>query len=85
MLRSLDPAAARQFETLPAAPQESFRKTFAEFLSTYPTAPDSRRLAFVRQALEEAVESTPEDDTADAPPPASTPVTPPPATPPPDR
>jgi|GEM_PF-1751905 len=59
MLRSLDPAAARQFETLPAAPQESFRKTFTEFLSTYPTAPDSRRLAFVRQALEEALEEAP--------------------------
>ena len=48
-----DPAAARQFETLPAAPQESFRKSLANVLSTYPTAPDSRRLAFVRQALEE--------------------------------
>ena len=63
MLRSLDPSAARQFETLPPAPQESFRKSFAEFLSTYPTAPDSRRLAFVRQALDEAVESLPETDT----------------------
>jgi len=57
LLRSLDPAAAREFETLPPAPQESFRKSFAEFLSTYPTAPDSRRLAFVRQALDEVSES----------------------------
>ncbi len=67
MLRSLDPAAARQFETLPAEPQETFRKTFAEFLSTYPTAPDSRRLAFVRQALDEVIESLPDDSGAAAP------------------
>jgi len=63
MLRSLDPAAARQFETLPPAPQESFRKSLADFLSTYPTAPDSRRLAFVRQALEDASEDTSETET----------------------
>lgn len=64
MLRSLDPAAARQFETLPPEPQESFRKSFAEFLSTYPTAPDSRRLAFVRQALDEVADSLPAGEPA---------------------
>ena len=79
MLRSLDPAAARLFETLPPAPQESFRKSLAEFLSTYPTAPDSRRLAFVRQALDEAAESASETEspqpgeTTPAPPTAPTP------------
>jgi hypothetical protein len=79
MLRSLDPAAARQFETLPAEPQEAFRKSFAEFLSTYPTAPDSRRLAFVRQALDEATESLPDSDPAT--PPTPEPQTPAPTTP----
>lgn len=86
MLRSLDPAAARQFETLPPAPQETFRKTFAEFLSTYPTAPDSRRLAFVRQALDEAIDSLAEGETSPTqgaptapptPPPGAAPATPP--------
>lgn len=79
MLRSLDPAAARQFETLPAEPQEAFRKSFAEFLSTYPTAPDSRRLAFVRQALDEVSEAaSPPDSDAPAPatPPAAEPLAP---------
>jgi hypothetical protein len=86
MLRSLDPTAARQFETLPPAPQESFRKSFAEVLSTYPTAPDSRRLAFVRQALEEAVDSLPDGETAPSPgsptPPPASPAATTPATPP---
>jgi hypothetical protein len=77
MLRSLDPAAARQFETLPPAPQESFRKSFAEFLSTYPTAPDSRRLAFVRQALDEAVESLPATEPSQPSPAAPATPTPP--------
>jgi hypothetical protein len=82
MLRSLDPAAARQFETLPAAPQESFRKSLADFLSTYPTAPDSRRLAFVRQALEEAGEAAPtEESPASTPAPPDTPAATPPAAP----
>ena len=86
MLRSLDPAAARQFETLPPAPQESFRKSFAEFLSTYPTAPDSRRLAFVRQALDEAAESASESEPPQPEPPATTPAdTPTPPTAAPDR
>lgn len=74
MLRSLDPAAARQFETLPPAPQESFRKSLAEFLSTYPTAPDSRRLAFVRQALDEATEALPATEPSQ--PSQTTPTTP---------
>jgi hypothetical protein len=67
MLRSLDPTAARQFETLGPEPQEAFRKSFAEFLSTYPTAPDSRRLAFVRQALDEIGEAPGGTEAAPAP------------------
>lgn len=53
LLRSLDPAAAREFEALEPKSQEEFRKVLTEFLEAYPTAPDARRLAFVRQALEE--------------------------------
>lgn len=74
MLRSLDPAAARQFETLPPEPQETFRKSFADFLSTYPTAPDSRRLAFVRQALDEVAESATDADQTAAPAASATPA-----------
>ncbi len=60
MLRSLDPASARNFEALPAAGQESFRKSFSDFLSSYPTASDAKRLAFVQRALEEAAPDAPE-------------------------
>jgi len=68
MLRSLDPAAAKEFEALPAAGQESFRKSFSDFLSSYPTASDARRLAFVQRALEEAA---PELPAVDSPSPAA--------------
>ena len=54
LLRSLQPAAAKDFETLPADAQEKFRKAFSSFLATYPTASDARRLEFVHRALEEA-------------------------------
>ena len=54
LLRSLQPAAARDFEGLPAVAQESFRKSFSNYLSTYPTASDAQRLAFVQHALDEA-------------------------------
>lgn len=67
LLRSLDPAAAREFESLEAKPQEEFRKAFADFLDAYPTAPDSRRLAFARQALEEVQRSRQEGATSPAP------------------
>ena len=54
LLRSLQPAAAKDFEGLPAEAQETFRKAFSSFLATYPTASDARRLEFVHRALEEA-------------------------------
>jgi hypothetical protein len=54
LLRSLQPAAAKDFEGLPAEAQESFRKSFSNFLAAFPTASDARRLAFVQRALEEA-------------------------------
>lgn len=53
LLRSLNPASAREFEGLPAAGQETFRKSFSEFLAAYPTASDAKRLAFVQRALED--------------------------------
>jgi hypothetical protein len=68
MLRSLDPASAKEFESLPAAGQESFRKSFSDFLSSYPTASDAKRLAFVQRALEEAA---PEVPAAESPAPAA--------------
>ncbi len=54
LLRSLQPAAAKDFEGLPPDAQESFRKAFSNFLAAYPTASDAKRLAFVQRALEEA-------------------------------
>lgn len=54
LLRSLQPAAAKDFEGLPPDAQESFRKSFSSFLATYPTASDAKRLEFVHRALEEA-------------------------------
>ena len=54
LLRSLQPAAARDFESLPAEAQETFRKAFSSYLATYPTASDVSRLAFIQRALEEA-------------------------------
>ena len=53
LLRSLQPAAAREFESLPATAQESFRKAFSNFLAAYPAASDAKRLDFVQRALEE--------------------------------
>jgi hypothetical protein len=54
LLRSLQPAAAKDFEGLPPAAQESFRKSFSNFLAAFPAASDAKRLAFVQRALEEA-------------------------------
>jgi hypothetical protein len=70
LLRSLQPAAAKDFEGLPADAQESFRKSFSDFLATYPTASDANRLAFVQRALEDArTPETPKDAaTANKPP-----------------
>lgn len=53
LLRSLHPASAKDFEGLPAADQETFRKSFTEFLAAYPTASDAKRLAFVQRTLDE--------------------------------
>jgi hypothetical protein len=78
LLRSLDPSAAREFEKLPATGQESFRKSFSEFLSTYPTASESRRLAFVQRALEE---SNPNPAASEDPNPSPDPASPAPASP----
>lgn len=80
LLRSLDPASARQFEGLPAKPQETFRKAFAEFLDTYPTATDARRLAFVQHALEEAQRTEGDGAPTSAPSTSTAPEAPPPAT-----
>jgi hypothetical protein len=54
LLRSLQPAVAKDFEALPPDAQESFRKSFTKFLSTYPSASEATRLAFVQRALEDA-------------------------------
>ena len=54
LLRSLQPAAAKDFEALPAESQESFRKAFSNFLAAFPTASDATRLAFVQRALDDA-------------------------------
>jgi hypothetical protein len=53
LLRSLQPAAAKEFEALPPDAQEGFRKAFTNFLATYPTASDAKRLEFVQRTLEE--------------------------------
>jgi hypothetical protein len=57
LLRSLQPAVAKDFEALPAEAQETFRKAFTNFLTAYPSASDGKRLAFVQRALEEAHET----------------------------
>jgi hypothetical protein len=54
LLRSLQPAAAKDFESLAADAQESFRKSFSKFLAAYPTASDAKRLEFIHRALDEA-------------------------------
>jgi hypothetical protein len=74
LLRSLQPAAAKDFESLPADAQESFRKAFTDFLATYPTASDSKRLAFVQRALEEAREPKKEEGTSPNPQPPNDPA-----------
>ncbi|MDB6071585.1 MAG: hypothetical protein JWL81_2756 [Verrucomicrobiales bacterium] len=76
LLRGLDPAAAKAFESLPPEAQEEFRKSFAGFLSTYPAAGDPQRLEFVRRTLAEA---TPEPAEVPA---AGTPAAPAPGAPP---
>lgn len=68
LLRSLQPAAAKDFEGLPPDAQESFRKAFSNFLAVYPTASDAKRLAFVQRALEEARPEQKEDADSKTPP-----------------
>ena len=58
LLRSLDPGAAKTFEALPPAGQETFRKSFAEFLETYPASGDGDRRSFVQRSLAEATQPT---------------------------
>lgn len=55
LLRSLDPEAAKSFEALPPAGQETFRKSFAEFLESYPASADGDRRTFVQKSLAEAL------------------------------
>lgn len=78
LLRALDPEAAGAFNGLPAAAQETFRISFAEFLGSYPSASDPERLDFVRKTLatipedpeaEAAAPSIPPAEAAPAPPP----------------
>jgi hypothetical protein len=57
LLRSLDPEAAKSFEALPPSGQESFRKSFAGFLETYPASGDGERRTFVQRSLTEAAEA----------------------------
>jgi len=85
LLRSLQPAAAKDFEGLPAEAQETFRKAFSNYLANYPTASDASRLAFVQRALEDAhpesaeQKKSPEPNPAigSAPAPTAPPVAPP--------
>lgn len=88
LLRALNPSAAKQFEALPAEAQETFRKAFTGFLSSYPDAEEEERVAFIRRALDEARASIAEEkenapgfdseNTGEPPPPAGSPVPPPP-------
>lgn len=83
LLRSLDSAAAREFEGLPPTEQETFRKSFADFLNTYPAAPDPERIQFVRRTLAELpTEGSGESPDADPANPAADPPSPAPADPP---
>ncbi len=81
LLRGLDPLAAKSFENLTPTAQESFRKSFAGFLSTYPTSSDPQRLEFVRRGLAETPAETPAPNAPAQNPPAAAPLTPPPSQP----
>lgn len=67
LLRSLDPEAAKSFEALPPSGQETFRKSFAEFLETYPASADGDRRTFVQRSLAEALVPAAETENATAP------------------
>jgi hypothetical protein len=71
LLRSLQPAAAKDFEGLPAEAQETFRKAFSNYLANYPTASDAKRLAFVQRALEDARPASAEQKESPEPKPAA--------------
>jgi len=79
LLRSLQPAVAKDFEGLPPEAQESFRKNFSEFLASYPTASDAKRLEFVQRTLDEVRDkkaektSLPPSKTLSGPPPPPVP------------
>lgn len=82
LLRSLDPGAARTFETLAPRDQETFRKSFAEFLETYPSSGDAERRSFVQRTLAPATpaelaapgDGSPGETPAPQPPPAPLPT-----------
>ncbi|MEO8352845.1 MAG: hypothetical protein ABI680_14010, partial [Chthoniobacteraceae bacterium] len=67
LLRSLNPAVARDFEGLPAGAQESFRTAFSAYVASYPTATDTQRIAFAERALDEARAAKPNGDAEAAP------------------
>lgn len=76
LLRALDPVASKHFENLPPTSQETFRKSFAGFLDTYPSASDGQRLDFVRKSLAEIsapVEPVPAPPSQDHPQPVAAP------------
>lgn len=83
LLRSLDPEAAKNFEALPPAGQEIFRKSFAEFLEAYPASGDGDRRTFVQRSLAGATaptagteSPTTKENPATTPPPAPSPEKP---------
>jgi hypothetical protein len=55
LLRALDPAGARAFESLSGEAQEKFRKSFSEFLAAYPQSSDDKRIAFITRSLSDAL------------------------------
>jgi hypothetical protein len=67
LLRSLHPASAIEFESLPPTGQEAFRKSFTDFLAAYPTASDSKRLSFVQRTLDE-MRPAPKEEPKETPP-----------------
>lgn len=77
LLRSLDSTAAREFENLPPDQQETFRKSFADFLNTYPAAPDPERIQFVRRTLAELPSEGSDETSSPAPPASAAPADPP--------
>ncbi|MGI8604858.1 MAG: hypothetical protein ACR2OZ_17955 [Verrucomicrobiales bacterium] len=55
LLRTLDPVGAKAFETLSVEAQEKFRKSFSEFLASYPSSSDEKRISFIQRSLSKAL------------------------------